>query len=498
MAFINKYSALWAAISVLIIGNIAQSFTYLNHDVAWVLHSSGRLLDGGIFGEDIVAANPPLIWWISAIPQAVSRLLGIDAIYLFRIMVFAISAVVLLDFHKSLLKYFPPIQTAIILVIFSMLISVGADRNFGQREHLAVLFLLPYILRAANVAENGENRTHWSASIFAGIGVAFKPHFILIPLLVELFIVLHGRTFKHLLRRDVLISVATIIVYLGAVFIWAQPYVSVVVPMISEVYWGFSSSPMFVAIKIGAEILLLCLAFILIGIGRFPPLSSLFFLTSVGFLVAALLQAKGYSYHIYPIKLFLLMSLVCLTSLNFKVLAFVASGLACSILYLEVGLLSKSFKDTTQFGTTGQRIQSVTDLVVEKVPVTGQFLAISTHPFPGFPVANYANRDWAAKSNSRLFLPVIVRLRTAGETADNLSVLKTAEKRERSAILLDLQEWPALVLIDVAHRRHAIKTIDFDFLSFYLEDPEFRAIWGNYEELENELRDFRSFVLKGS
>lgn len=497
MHLMNKHWPLWCAFLVLIAGNFLQGLTYLNHDVAWVLYSSGRLLDGGVFGEDIVAANPPLIWWLSTIPEAFSRITGMDSIHTLRLAIFAISVVVLLDFHKHLATYFPPAPTAIILIFFSIFISIASDRNFGQREHIAALFILPYLLRTVRVVENGTGRTHWFAAIFAGLGVAFKPHFVFIPLLVELYIILRRRSFIHLFRADVLISTATIVIYLCTVFIWARPYISTVVPAISEVYWGFSSSPLLVAIKIKTEILLLYLTFILVYVNRFPPLSSLFLLTSIGFLGAALLQAKGYSYHIYPITLFSLISLMCLPLAKSRMLAVITISLLCAALYTELKSSYGSVVNRTSLGPTGIRIQNVVDVVKDKVPADEQFLAFSTHPFPGFPVTNYSNRDWASVSNSRIFLPAIVRLRMSGETTSTSEILKSAEARERRAALLDLKNLPTVVFIDVAQRRHAVNNIEFDFLEFYLEAPEFRAIWDNYEEFENGLSRFRTFILKG-
>lgn len=54
---------------ILCLGLAVQSSTFLNHDVAWVLYSSRWVFDGAVFGRDIVAANPPLIWWISLLPS---------------------------------------------------------------------------------------------------------------------------------------------------------------------------------------------------------------------------------------------------------------------------------------------------------------------------------------------------------------------------------------------------------------------------------------------
>ena len=85
----------------------------------------------------------------------------------------------------------------------------------------------------------------------------------------------------------------------------------------------------------------------------------------------------------------------------------------------------------------------------------------------------------------------------SGETTSTSEILKSAEARERRAALLDLKNLPTVVFIDVAQRRHAVNNIEFDFLEFYLEAPEFRAIWDNYEEFENGLSRFRTFILKG-
>ena len=229
----SRRIVLWIAVSVLLAGSLIQLTAFINHDVGWVLYSSGRLLDGGTFGREIVAANPPLIWWISAVPNAIARLTRLDALVIFRIGVFCLSLLVLIDVSKKLPDQLPLPLRAALLIVFAAFISFGVNRDFGQREHLAVMLCFPYLVRAAELIESGgtSNRISWFASIGAGIGVAFKPHFVLIPIFVELFVALRLKSSKHIVRTDVLISTATIVTYILA----AVSYTHLTLPTIYSV-----------------------------------------------------------------------------------------------------------------------------------------------------------------------------------------------------------------------------------------------------------------------
>jgi len=63
----------------------------------------------------------------------------------------------------------------------------GHGYDFGQREHLAVLFILPFLAEAAmrSVAVGPKRTLHFAVAACAAIGAALKPHFFLLPLLVE-------------------------------------------------------------------------------------------------------------------------------------------------------------------------------------------------------------------------------------------------------------------------------------------------------------------------
>jgi len=57
----------------------------------------------------------------------------------------------------------------------------------------------------------------------------------------------------------------------------------------------------------------------------------------------------------------------------------------------------------------------------------------------------------------------------------------------------DLGSKPNLVLIDTDSKGHTNGPGNFDFLAFYKEDPQFRAEWNSYREIE-QIGPYRQFV----
>jgi hypothetical protein len=65
----------------------------VNHDAAWVLIGAQRLLEGASFGSGVVDVNPPLAWWISAIPVALAGATGLPTGLVFKLFVMVAALV---------------------------------------------------------------------------------------------------------------------------------------------------------------------------------------------------------------------------------------------------------------------------------------------------------------------------------------------------------------------------------------------------------------------
>ncbi|MEM7598529.1 MAG: hypothetical protein AAF382_12615 [Pseudomonadota bacterium] len=479
----------------LALGGYVQAQTYLNHDVAWVLHSSERLLEGGTFGRDIIASNPPLIWWLNAPIAGLAQMIGADPINVFRAVVLTMIAGVLALLKRELDPMMSAPKRAGTLVCLALMLTVGVHRDFGQREHLAVILILPWLMLV--VGQNVRPLPALLAGIAAGIAICFKPHFLAVPALIWAYVALRERSLRPVLRVDTAALLLTGVIYVAATWAFARPYLTEIVPMISQVYWGFEHAMSDVVLSDPAPTLMTLAALLLAWRGGWRPLPTLPALAALGFLIAAIVQSKGYSYHFYPPLIFAMLSLL-LTALGpaariLRLLAGVAvtAGVAMTALYASLHLANLSAS-----GHYGTRTTCLVSMVQTHVPEGAGFMAFSTHPYPGFPVANYADRPWLAATNSRLFLPSIVRLRTQPDpSAEAARVLTLAEAAERDLALRDLSQRPALVFVDARERRHAIDRLDMDFIDFYTEDARFAQMWGGYAEIPSCVPGIRAFTL---
>ncbi|MBU2888815.1 hypothetical protein [Celeribacter halophilus] len=493
-------AAMMTALVVLFFGGLIQSMTYLNHDVAWVLYSAERLLDGGTFGSEIIAANPPLIWWINVPVVWLARLLETDPINSFRAVVLMILTISLAASDRILsTSGMHPRKRAGLLIGLALILTLGVNRDFGQREHLALSLCLPWLLIMARRVEGIA--PSWAGALVAGtaagIAICLKPHFLAVPVLAGLFVAFRCRSLRQVLSLESAAIVLTGVFYLAATWAFARPYLTEVVPLISQIYWGFSHS-LTQEIFSQSFPIILCFTALIVGWkNKEAPAAMITALAALGFLVAALAQAKGYTYHIYPVVALTLMSLA-LSVLASPLRRFraVATGALAGGLLLMTLQSTAALGNRMAGGAYGRTTACLVDMVKLHVPKNASFMAFSTHPYPGFPVANYSQRRWVATTNSRLPLPAIVRLRAAGDLQPQATrVLALAEAAERAAALKDMGQRPSLVFVDNRTTRHAIGTLPTDFIKFYTEDPDFARIWSNYYEINTCAPGIRAFKL---
>jgi hypothetical protein len=483
-------------LALLVVGFVAQSYTFLNHDVAWVLYSSNLMLDGAKFGTDIIAANPPLIWWISLIPNGIARLLGVPPIEAFRLFVLLLAAMTLYASDRLLAERNPSFGRRIpFIAVAAYLLTIGVHRDFGQREHLALMLLLPYILAVALRMDGRSLPSGVGISIgaCAGLGVAFKPYFLLVPLLLESALLWRTRQHRLVVRPEALGAAIALVIYSLAIVLFAQQWLTHALPEVARVYWAFERSASELSIPVAIKLSMPLIGVLIVLRINSSYESVALSLAALGFLGSAILQGKYYSYHVYPAyALFSLAFLVGIPGTMGR-WRFTCIFVAIAMLGASVFESTMQLKSRSDRGDLGSQISSVTSLVARHTPPDGSFLAISTHPFPGFPTTLYARRRWASASNSALFLPAVIRLRAMGTAADP-ELLRFTESKAREALERDLANKPDVILVDVRIYRHAIGLTNFNYLNFYFEDPKLQKDWAAYSRLEPATAGFEVYL----
>lgn len=226
---------LCAALSVVL---FAVMRTPLKDDIAWLLYVARRWMAGRALYVDVVEINPPLIVWLSAIPIQIGGWFNIDPQRV--AMPFFIAAVlgcawwtaVLLRARGGMFADRLPVFA----VIGSVLLIVPAG-DLGQREHLLVAAMLPYLVLFAGALDGRHPRliAGLSAGIVAGLGCALKPRY------AGVFVALECAALFYNLRpwrAMPVAAAATMAAYGVAVALICPAYLARAVPLALALYGG--------------------------------------------------------------------------------------------------------------------------------------------------------------------------------------------------------------------------------------------------------------------
>ncbi|HVJ00467.1 MAG TPA: hypothetical protein VM657_15525 [Sphingomonas sp.] len=475
----------------------AQLVAYPNHDVAWVLWGARAMLDGAQWGRDIIEPNPPLAWYLAMPSIWLGGLLHVPVVPAFEIVLTLTAVAALIAFHRltvpvmsdrAFARHAPMLVAGLFLLIFP-------HRDFGQREHIATLASLPY-LALVSARLNGRQRMPLagavSIGIAAGLGFALKPYFLAVPLLVEATALTKSRQWRSAFRPETFSIAAVVVLYAASLLVFDRTYLVAVVPLAQSIYWSFDAPFATWGWQLGLPAVALLIAF---ANARKTPLAAVFVAAGLGFTVSALVQAKGYSYHLFPV------TATAAIALSAAIAAPSPRGVAIgrvvlALLLLLGGLRSWGWWEGNRPG--GQRAVAIERIVatIDRYAAGESFLVVAVHPFPSFPAALYANSRQVSRTNSQWFLPAVAQGRSGLAPAHGRDV-RAAEREARRFILHDLGQRPRLVIIDTDSRRHTRSPADFDFLAFYEEDARFRASWSAYREIA-PLGQYRLFVRSGS
>lgn len=141
----------------------------INHDVAWLLEATRRWIGGAELYRDIVEINPPLIFVENLL--LTGGLLTKHAYLAGTCIAVGISAVWSGRWHG--------IGTAVAVAVSLCVVAIS---DFGQRDHLALIFLIPFLLAPDGL----PRREQIAIGVWAFLGVGLKPHFAIIPALFVL------------------------------------------------------------------------------------------------------------------------------------------------------------------------------------------------------------------------------------------------------------------------------------------------------------------------
>ena len=467
-----------------------QLSTYPNHDVAWVLWGTREMLNGAKWGVDIIEPNPPLAWYLSMPSTLIAGWLSVPLDWTFKVVVAvaaAISAMVFATLSSAESRF----RRAFLCAVSATCLLLLPGREFGQREHLAAIAVLPYLALAGRRA-SGEGNPSAGATIAIGLamglGVALKPFFLAVPLLVELVVQLTSDRRPRLFRAENVASAALVAGYALLLILFGRQYLAEVVPLANEIYWSFNRSMRDIAEDIYPS-LMAVIAFAAYAAYKKDRQSLILFAAYCGFAISDILQRKGYPYHLLPVIILAVLMLAHMSTTGLRLVR----GLALFVMTtFSLSIIQPPLSWWTANKPGGSRAGEVDGFreAIARHARNSRFLVVAVHPYPSFPTAIYTPAHYVSRTNSQWFLPAVEQLREGIATRTDRAAI---ESHAREFIMHDLAAKPGLVLIDRNAARHTVGSKDFDILAFYQEDPGFRQVWRHYREIES-IGQFRQFV----
>ncbi len=278
----------WAlAVAVAVVLSALSLALPANHDVAWLLYVGGRVLDGARPYRDIIEINPPPAVVLETMVAALARLVHVPALGLHAVLVQACcwtSAALTL---RSLRSRFDEGRFRLVAVGILVALIALPGYGTGQRDQLALVCLLPFITA---LGLGGDAAPALVA--LAAVGIALRPHLVLVPLAVGLLSPARAR--RSLLLLGVLLAVLA-----GAASAAFPAYVPTAVHY-GPVYAAFARATWPNLLR--RPNTLLCGVLLLAGLALRPQggqrrLAEVYLVAALAALGAVFIQRKGFSYH---------------------------------------------------------------------------------------------------------------------------------------------------------------------------------------------------------
>ena len=469
---------LLAPFLVMVLGVFMLSGTMLSHDISWYLISTRWWLDGLPIYDKIFELNPPLAYYLTAIPVWISGVVGLPSIAVYKAFVFVLIAVSLMMSWALLLRSstIPTLLRRTFLGVAAIGLVLLPIGDFGQRDHLFTIFFLPFLVMS--LLDDPPSRAHRAAiATWALLGVALKHYFLLLPLLILIYKAFAARSLRPALRVEFVLPAALLIAYVVASYILHPAYFDSVVPRTLQLYGAFDSP--FSDMLVRSNTLIAVLAFALVLMALTPQKNhstALVILVGAGAIAVYLIQSKGWNYQRIPANLYVVLAVT-----------WAAASLALARQHwwpmmpaaLAIGVLLvpalKAGPYTNIFATRAAPY-------FKCPPDQRSFQIFSSTVSSGFPLANLAQAEPANRAPTLWLFPgasyLLSQTENPAEQAEYSAVLNDA----RAMVLDDFfRTRPQVVIVDTSPNKAYFNGAAFDYLAYFQQVDAFSTAWNAYQ-----------------
>jgi len=286
-----------------------------NMDVSWDLTLAEKVASGHRLYVDILEVNPPATVLLYLPAVLIERAIGLRADIVVEALVF-FAAFASIYFSGRILaaaRLLDDLHVWRLAALTLALLTLLPTRTFGEREHIAVMTLLPFLALAMTRAGGRSVSSWWLliAGIAAGLTIVIKPHFAIPIGLAVATACVCARSLRPLFALENWIAAIVALAY-GVYVVVAYPeFISEIFPLAQAIYLPVRMSPLRLYASAGVFCWLAALCVLwrwkgrLLATALYAPLLA----ASAGFFLVYVIQGKGWPYHAYPMLTLALIAL---------------------------------------------------------------------------------------------------------------------------------------------------------------------------------------------
>ncbi|WFU17036.1 hypothetical protein [Bradyrhizobium sp. CB3481] len=277
-----------------------------NVDVSWWLIVCERILDGQRLYVDILETNPPMAGSVYMFGVFLARAVHARPEVATNGLIFLmIAGSLALTWRVLRFSSLRERAGGAAAVWATVVLTILPMYDFGQREHLALIVLLPalavYVLRA-----NREAVAPWAvliAGLCAATTMNFKPYFVFAVGFCILTAAVQARDWRVLFAPENWIAAAFVVIHAVCIVAFYPEYFTLIYPLVRDVYLLLKAPLLAILLASATTFWLLAIMVALALQSRRQKVDSatlVMMAGSLGFAISFFAQGKGWGYHAYP------------------------------------------------------------------------------------------------------------------------------------------------------------------------------------------------------
>jgi len=464
-----------------------------NGNIAWLTMGAERLLAGQSLSNHIYETNPPLSVLIYIPAALLGNVLAIPAVTVNTYLTFFLCCLSLLAVHHIIKKFefLSANNRKSLLVGYFVGITTYAALFFGDREHLMILALVPFVLcQICFIQKITVQKPLLLTCMIPGAAlVLVKPHYGLIPVALMLERVVREKRIASFFQADFWALTFSTILYGATLLIFFDDYLTVIFPDVFNLYVAtYDTSSL---MKLLQTSVVLFLAFILIEVfekdlerDKKTFLLRLY-ICAVLCLIPFIVQFKGFYNHIIPAYVFFTIAMPLTVSFrmdsfkgNFKILSLIIPVLAIAMLTNAINPPILNFAKRSELPSL-----PVSEFLDKNCDKPCTFFAFHGDIEIFNPTAAHLGYTHGTRFPSHWFIPGILRKMKNGNADEKKKGRRLLDKYAKM-VLEDIKFYqPDVILLqnNIDEDQGAV----VDFIETYKVEPEVVDILENdYEKAE--------------